>query len=60
MKFKEAEMKALRDMTNEELQSEALRLTKIYNNSQDAWHRQCLDECFEELEEIAAERGIEL
>lgn len=32
-------MKALRDMTNEELQNEALRLTKIYNNSHDAWHR---------------------
>lgn len=53
-------MKALRDMTNEELQNEALRLSKIYNNSHDAWHRQCLDEHFEELEEIAAERGIEL
>lgn len=53
-------MKEPRDMTNEELQNEALRLTKIFNSSHDAWHRQCVEARLEELEEIAAERGIEL
>ena len=53
-------MKEAKDMTNEELKKEALRLVKIYNSSHDPWHHQCLNEHLEELEEIAAERGIEL
>lgn len=53
-------MKESKDMTNEELKQENARLIKIYNSSRDQWHHQCLNEHFEELEEIAAERGIEL
>ncbi len=53
-------MKEPKDMTNEELKQENTRLIKIYNSSCDPWHHQCLNEHFEELEEIAAERGIEL
>lgn len=61
LKFKEEEpMKEPKDMTNEELKQENARLIKIYNSSRDPWHHQCLNEHFEELEEIAAERGIEL
>ena len=53
-------MKEPKDITYEELKQENTRLIKIYNRSCDPWHHQCLNEHFEELEEIAAERGIEL
>ena len=50
----------INEMTNEELQQEALRLTNIYNNTQSSWHRKCLEEKLEVLEDAAAERGIEI
>lgn len=50
----------INEMTNEELQQEVLRLTNIYNSTQSSWHRKCVEEKLEELEDVAAERGIEI
>lgn len=44
-------MKEPKDMTNEELKQENARLIKIYNNSRDPWHHQCLNEHFYKLEQ---------
>lgn len=50
----------INEMTNAELQQEASRLTNLYNSSKSSWHRKCLEEKLEELEDVAAERGIEI
>lgn len=49
-----------RKLTDEEIRSEYDRRVKLYNESHDDWHRKCLTESMEALEEVAAERNIEI
>lgn len=49
-----------RKLTDQQLVEVSERFTKLLNKSHDSWHRRCLNEALEAIEEVASERGIEI
>ena len=49
-----------RALTYAQLTDKADSLTDILNKSHDDWHRKCLNDALEIIEEVASERGLEI
>ena len=47
-------------LTNAQLIEKAESLINILNKSHDDWHRQCLNDALDIIEEVASERGLEI
>ena len=58
--MQEMPIEEARALTDAQLTDKADSLTDILNKSHDDWHRKCLNDALEIIEEVASERGLEI